>query len=66
MDFLAILVSIVGGTILFSALHKKFDINHFGFRLMGGIWTGCFIAAFMIFTIIMNIIVRALEFYGLI
>ena len=62
IDFLAILVSIVGGTILFLALQKKFDINHFGFRAMGGIWTVCFIAAFIIFTVIVDIILRVLGF----
>jgi hypothetical protein len=65
MDFLAILISIIGGTILFLALHKIFNINHLGFRVMVGLWTVCFIGAMVIFTIILNIIGGALRFSGL-
>ena len=65
MDFLAILVGLVGGTILFLALHKIFDINRLGFRAMVGMWTVCFIAAIVIPALIVNIIGGALRFLGL-
>ena len=65
MDFLPVLVGVVGGTILFLALHKIFDINRFGFRAMIGMWTVCFIASIVILTLIVNVIGGALKFSGL-
>lgn len=65
MDFLAILVGVVGGTILFLGLHKIFDINRLGFRAMVGMWTLCFIAAIVLLPIIVYVIVGALRFSGL-
>ncbi|WP_238882325.1 hypothetical protein [Clostridium sp. YIM B02551] len=47
--FVAVVATIVGGTIIFMLLHKVFDIVHFGFGAMASMWfICCIIAAFIV------------------
>lgn len=47
--FIAVVATIIGGTIIFILLHKIFDIVHFGFGAMASMWfVCCIVTAFII------------------
>lgn len=39
--FIAVVATIIGGTVIFMLLHKIFDIVHFGFGAMATMWFFC-------------------------
>lgn len=49
--FIAVVVTIIGGTAIFILLHKMFDIVHFGFGAMATMWFFCCVAAAFIVNI---------------
>lgn len=50
--FIAVVATIIGGTVIFMLLHKLFDIVHFGFGAMASMWFGCCIVAAFIVNIL--------------
>ncbi|WP_326512192.1 hypothetical protein [Clostridium intestinale] len=47
--FIAVVATILGGTVIFMLLHKIFDIIHFGFGAMASMWfVCCIVAAFIV------------------
>jgi len=47
--FVAVVATIIGGTVIFMLLHKTFDIVHFGFGAMASMWfMCCIVAAFIV------------------
>lgn len=47
--FIAVVATIIGGTVIFMLLHKIFNIVHFGFGAMASMWfICCIVAAFIV------------------
>jgi hypothetical protein len=47
--FIAVVATIIVGTVIFLLLHKIFDVVHFGFGAMASMWfTCCIVAAFVV------------------
>jgi hypothetical protein len=47
--FIAVVATIIGGTVIFMLLHKIFNIVHFGFGAMASMWfVCCIVAAFIV------------------
>lgn len=56
ISFMALVGSIIIGTAIFVGLHKMFDIVHFGFGAIIGMWCGCCLVAAFIVNIFSGII----------
>ncbi|WP_160669673.1 hypothetical protein [Clostridium sp. C8-1-8] len=56
ITFIAVVGAIVGGTVIFILLHKIFDIVHFGFGAMAGMWFTCCIVAAVIINFLGGIV----------
>lgn len=47
--FIAVVATIIGGTVIFMLLHKIFNIIHFGFGAMASMWfVCCIVVAFIV------------------
>ncbi|MPM85918.1 hypothetical protein SDC9_133001 [bioreactor metagenome] len=50
--FIAVVLTLIGGTFIFLLLHKLFDIIHFGFGAMISMWFICVVVAAFIVNIL--------------
>lgn len=61
ISFIGVLGSAIIGTAIFIGVHKIFDIVHFGFGAMAGMWGSCFLIAAFIINIFSGMIWWALS-----